>query len=98
MNVNLRKFVLVLIAAAPLALILVGINLKWPLYEVMICAIVSSLLISAYLVLIGRRARIRWLALWILFFLALLPFTNIVFVAIYLRRLSVAACRSVAGL
>ena len=88
MNANLSKLLLALACFIPAILIYLGIYLKYPLFETMTAAILVSLCSSLWIYILARRACIPWMLAWILPLIIFVPFSNILFWAIYVRRLN----------
>jgi hypothetical protein len=79
---------LLLLAAAPLGLILLALSLGWSLILPMTTVIAASYLFSCYLYYRGRLVGVAWLPAWIVAFIVLVPYANILFVVICWRRLN----------
>lgn len=88
MNALRSRTFVVLVAAAPLLFIFAAMNLDWSMFVAVPVMICTSFCISAYLVFVGRRVGIRWLVLWTVVFVILIPYANIVFVLAHLKRLT----------
>jgi hypothetical protein len=63
-------------------LVLIGIALmrmQVPLQPFVIAAIIVSLLTSIIFCVIGFKAGIQWMTIWVISFVLLIPFSNILF-------------------
>jgi hypothetical protein len=71
----------------PLVVTVLALNVNSLPFEYMAgAAIASSLLLSVWYSAIGFSERVSWMAVWVLAFVVLVPFANIVFWLIYGRR------------
>ena len=95
MNVLHRKLVLLAAAGAPQVFIFAALNLGGSLFVAVPVMAVASYAVSVYLFVIARRVRIRWLLAWVVPFVILAPYTNLIFVDLHIKQPIFAPSRAV---
>ena len=61
------------------------ISLEVPFFPFLITAVIMSLLISATYSVLGLKAGMPWMLIWMLAFVVLLPISNVVFWLVHRR-------------
>ena len=75
------------ISIVPLVLLVVSVYVNSLYFGYLVCAgIAGSLLLSLWYCIVGFRAKVPWMLVWMFAFVLLLPFANIAFWLINRRR------------
>jgi hypothetical protein len=86
-NAHRNRLFLLSVAFVPIVVIILSINLDWPLVEMIGGAIFGSLLISAFLVFKGWKTGVSWIVFWVICLILFTPYANIVFVLVNGKKL-----------